>query len=195
MCFPRERANPFGHVLTGATTIVTILVTTTNGYSRKSASAMPYIMCWEIFGLCLSCVSTPLVFIYLFIYLPLYTYDMMLITARDSTGRKAGNRKGGRSPGRHFEMEKFADCLPTVNSGDNCQTPRLKLSDTGKPTVHPIRCWNGSKIKNRQSKSSRHTHSGKKRPAAGPLPIDSGCLIIGSPPLGKVCTKCCVNIA
>jgi len=72
MCFPREMANPFGHVLTRATTIVIILVSTTNGYSRKSASAMPYIMCWEIFGLCLSCVSTPstpCLSIYLFICL------------------------------------------------------------------------------------------------------------------------------
>lgn len=102
MCFPipeiREREpNPFDHVLTAKITTIMVIIISTNGYSRKSVSAMPYII-WppvsagkysvRVFHVSPLCAL--FVFIYLFIYLLLYTYDMMLITARDSTREVVG---------------------------------------------------------------------------------------------------------
>jgi len=47
MCFPREMANPFGHVLTRATTIVIILVSTTSCYYTWSVFAMKLQIAFE----------------------------------------------------------------------------------------------------------------------------------------------------
>lgn len=86
--------------------------------------------CWEIFGLCLSCVAaltdSVRVFIYLFIYLFLYTYDMMLITVPCSGyGNGIGWKwewSGGGGNGNSLWSGKvrrlcWRVCLPAVNSG------------------------------------------------------------------------------
>lgn len=163
-----------GHVLTAIITVIIIIVL---AKSKQEVSAIYH--GWEIFGpgsfMCrilrytpprpgLCTLYTPhstlclcLLFIYLFIYLLSYTYDMMLITG-------AGVLEGVLAA-LHFEMEKFADCLSTVNSGDNWpkrQRERLKLSrsrpDFEFPFQHPM----FERIRKRRHIPETHALRGKK---------------------------------
>lgn len=165
-----------GHVLTAIITVIIIIVL---AKSKQEVSAIYH--GWEIFGpgsfMCrilrytpprpgLCTLYTPhstlclcLLFIYLFIYLLSYTYDMMLITG-------AGVLEGVLAA-LHFEMEKFADCLSTVNSGDNWpkrQRERLKLSrsrpDFEFPFQHPM----FERIRKRRHIPETHALRGKKKP-------------------------------